>query len=310
MADLRLTPRLGRQGLLTQSVVNVLVKLQQSGSMFRYTGKLVHRRVGIERSGALDATTIGDGVPDTKDARTFDNHIAFVKEADHVIDIDITRDGGSYYRFMAVATSMNYLLITVEILFTVVAPLLVLYLRGTWKQHTMMACMSTIPVLWYFAYAPIHELSHLFGAYLVGARIVEVKLIPRFWAGETAVAWIKAEGFTNEWSQLIMTASPYILDLLSIAIGVHILQRRLSRNAFLIGFLFMVLCLRPAFDFVCETIGFANGFEGDLFHIALTVGDFTTWAFLVLSIAFSIYAIVAVIGRFKGFPRDASTEAT
>jgi ammonia channel protein AmtB len=100
---------------------------------------------------------------------------------------------------------MNHLLITFKILFTVVAPLLVLYLGGTWKQQKMVACMSTIPILWYFVYAPIHELSHLPGAYLVGARIVEVKLIPRFWAGETAVAWIKSEGFTNEWSQLIMS---------------------------------------------------------------------------------------------------------
>jgi hypothetical protein len=205
---------------------------------------------------------------------------------------------------------MNHLLITFEILFTVVAPLLVLYLRGTWKQQTMVACMSTIPILWYFVYAPIHELSHLLGAYLVGAQILEVKLIPRFWAGETAVAWIKAEGFTSEWTQLIMTISPYVLDLVSIALGVYVLQRKLSRNAFLIGFLFMLLCLRPTFDLVCETIGFASGFRGDLFHIALTVGGFATWTFLALSIAFSIYAISVVIARFKGFPQEAAKAAT
>lgn len=204
---------------------------------------------------------------------------------------------------------MNYLLITFEIILTVVAPLLVLYLRGTWKRQTMEACMSTIPVLWYFVYAPIHELSHLLGAYLVGAQIVEVKLIPRFWAGEFAGAWIKSVGFTSEWRQLIMTISPYFLDLLSIAVGVYVLKRKLTRNAFLIGFLFMLLCLRPAFDFVGETIGFATGFRGDLFHIALTVGDFATWTFLALSIASSIYAIIVVIGRFKGFPQAAAKAA-
>ncbi len=205
---------------------------------------------------------------------------------------------------------MNHLLITFEILITVVAPLLVLYLRGTWKQQTMMASMSTIPLLWYFVYAPIHELSHLLGAYLVGAQITEVKLIPRFWAGETAGAWIKSEGFTNEWSQLIMSISPYFLDLVSIAVGVYVLQRKLSSNAFLIGFLFMLLCLRPTFDLVCETIGFATGFRGDLFNIALTVGGVATWTFPALSIAFSIYAIIAVIERFKGFPQEAAKAAT
>jgi len=198
---------------------------------------------------------------------------------------------------------MFYPLITLEILVIVVAPLLVLYLRATWKQATMIACVSTIPILWYFFYAPIHELSHLLAAYLLGARIVEVKLIPRFWAGETAVAWIKSEGYTSEWTQLIMTISPYILDLVSIAVGVIILQRKLSRNAFLIGFLFMLLCLRPAFDLVCETIGFVAGFRGDLFHIALTIGTFPIWTFLALSIAFSFYAISIVIRRFKGYPQ-------
>ena len=205
---------------------------------------------------------------------------------------------------------MNHLLITFEILLTVVAPLIVLYLRGTWKTQTMVACMTTIPILWYFVYAPIHELSHLLGAYLAGGQIVEVKLIPRFWAGETGGAWIKSEGFANEWSQLIMTISPYVLDLLSIALGVYLLQRKLSRNAFVIGFLFMVLCLRPAFDFVCETISFSTGFRGDLFHIELTAGSFATWIFLVISIAFSLYAMIVVIRRFKGFPLGTPTAVT
>lgn len=168
----------------------------------------------------------------------------------------------------------------------------------------MVACMSTIPILWYFVYAPIHELSHLLGATLVGGQIVEVKLIPRFWAGEFGGAWIRSVGFTNEWSQLIMTFAPYFFDLLSIAVGVYVLKRILSGNAFLIGFLFMFLCLRPAFDLVGETIGFATGFRGDLFHIALAVGDFATWTFLALSIAASIYALIVVIGRFKGFPQE------
>ena len=200
---------------------------------------------------------------------------------------------------------MNPLLVTFVVLLTVVAPLLVLYLRATRKPQTMVACMSTIPILWYFVYAPIHELSHLLGAYLVGGQIVEVKLIPRFWAGETGGAWIKSEGFTNQWSQLIMTISPYFVDLLSIALGAYVLQRKLTSNAFLIGFLFMLLCLRPTFDLVCETIGFATGFRGDLFHIALTVGGFATWAFIALSVAFSIYAIIVVIVRFKEFPQKA-----
>jgi hypothetical protein len=201
---------------------------------------------------------------------------------------------------------MDHLLTTVEILVAVVVPLLVLYLRGTWKPRTMMVCMSTIPILWYFFYAPIHELSHIIGTYIGGGQVLEVKLIPRFWVGEIAVAWVKTEGFANQWNQLIMTGSPYVLDLVSIAIGLSILHRKLSRNAFVVGFLLMLLCLRPAFDLVCETVGYAMGFHGDLYHIALTIGGPATWAFLAAAILFSMYAIVVVIGRFKGFPNEAA----
>jgi hypothetical protein len=207
-------------------------------------------------------------------------------------------------------TSMNLLLTTVEILVTIVAPLLLLYLRGNWNQRTMMICVSTIPVLWYFLYAPIHELSHLLGAYLVGAQIMEVKLIPRFWLGEVAVAWIRSDGYTSPWTELVMTGAPYVLDIVSLAAGVYILQRILSHNAFVIGFLFMVLCLRPMFDLVCETGGFVSGFRGDLYHIALTVGGVATWAFLALSIAFSVYVVIVVLGRFKGFPEERARAAT
>ncbi len=206
--------------------------------------------------------------------------------------------------------TMNLLLTTIEILVVVVAPILVLYLRGNWQQRTMMICVSTIPVLWYFVYAPVHELSHLLGAYLVGAQITDVKLIPRFWLGEVAVAWIKSEGYTSEWTRLVMTAAPYVLDVVSLAVGVYIVHRKLSRNAFVIGSVFMVLCLRPAFDFVCETVGYATGFEGDLFHIALTVGGIATGAFLTLAIAFSVYVIIVVLGRFKGFPEEPAPAST
>ena len=205
---------------------------------------------------------------------------------------------------------MNHLLITSEILLTVVAPLLVLYLKGNWKHQTMIVCMCAIPVLWYFVYAPIHELSHLLGAYLVGGDVTEVKLIPRFWAGEVAGAWIRLEGVTNKWSQFLFTGAPYVLDVVSVAIGYVVLHRTLSQHGFLIGFLFMLLCLRPAFDLLCETVSFATGFRGDLFHLALTAGNVVTWTFLALAIMFSIAVIVLVLRRFRGFPQETAAATT
>jgi len=74
----------------------------------------------------------------------------------------------------------NYPLFTCEILLVVVMPLLVLYLKGNWPLRKIIPPLVIIPILWYFTYAPLHELSHAAGIYLVGGKAIGYKLIPSF----------------------------------------------------------------------------------------------------------------------------------
>ena len=96
------------------------------------------------------------------------------------------------------------LLTTFEILLTIVTPLLALYLRGGWPSRTVAGCMVCIAVVWYLTYAPIHELSHGAATLLAGGRVLEVKLIPSFWEGTFAVAWVTTAGLDQPWQQLAM----------------------------------------------------------------------------------------------------------
>ena len=159
------------------------------------------------------------------------------------------------------------LLTTFEILLTIVTPLLALYLRGQWPLRTVTACLCGIAVLWYLTYAPIHELSHALGTVLVGGKVVDIKLIPSFWEGTFAVAWVTTEGLDQSWQQLVSTGAPYVIDVAFVVATLVVLGRRLSRNALVVGLLLMLLCLRPTFDLVCETVGFVGGFRGDLWHM-------------------------------------------
>ena len=202
-------------------------------------------------------------------------------------------------------TSM--LLVTLEILVVVVAPLLFLYLRGEWPLRTVIPCLFVIPVLWYLTYSPLHELSHLVATYLVGGRVVHAKLIPSFWVGEFGRAWLTTEGVRGSWQHLVMTSSPYMLDTVCVVAGFYLLRRDFSRHAFVVGFLFMLLCLRPMFDFLCETVAFAMGDKGDFYHIAEVVGSPTVWSLLVVLIGLSSYTIVSVLGRFAVCSSDAAT---
>ena len=204
---------------------------------------------------------------------------------------------------------INHLLITLEILLVVVYPLIVLYQRGRWPLRATTPCLVSIPILWYPTYAPLHELSHFAGTYLVGGAVVDYRLIPRFWMGEFGHAWINSEGITRIWQQLITSSFPYILDVLCIAIGILVLRRDFSRNPFVIGLVFMLLCLRPVFDFVCESIAFLGGNRGDFYAIQGMIGITFTWLFLFLSLALSLFAILRILGRFAGLPEASIIQA-
>lgn len=187
-------------------------------------------------------------------------------------------------------------LATVETLVVLVAPLLILYRMRRWPQRIVIPCMVLIPVLWYLTYAPIHELSHVLGAYLAGGSVTEIKLIPSFWKGEFAGAWITPQGLREPWQQLVMTSAPYVLDGLSLVVGFFTLGRgRLMDRPFALGVAFMLLCLRPAFDVLCETVAFALGAKADLYHIALAIGTPMLWLSSAILLGFSLLIIARLL---------------
>jgi len=198
----------------------------------------------------------------------------------------------------------NYLLYTFEILLVVVMPLLILYLKGNWPLRKIIPPLVIIPILWYFTYAPLHELSHAAGIYLVGGNVIEYRLIPRFWLGEFARAWVIPSGITQSWQQLTMTAFPYMLDIVCFVVALFVFRRGSSRNPFLIGLAFMLLCLRPAIDFVFEPIGLLSGDRGDLYALQQIVGPFAIWSFILISIGLAVYSISSTLSRFVSFSKN------
>jgi hypothetical protein len=200
----------------------------------------------------------------------------------------------------------NELLITIEILIVIVVPLLFLFLKGRWPMRAIISSLLTIPVLWYLAYSPIHELSHIAGTYLVGGKVTFYKLIPSFWKGEFGHAWITSEGLSESWRQLVSTSFPYLLDVACITAGSFILRKHFHFDPFIFGLVFMLLCLRPTFDFVCETIAFLSGDRGDLYYIDKTIGSLLTWSFLLFSIGLSWFSIVKILSKFIGAPHPST----
>jgi len=154
-------------------------------------------------------------------------------------------------------------------------------------------------LLWYPFYAPLHELSHIAGTYLAMGRVVDYKLMPSFWVGEFGRAWIITDGLKVDAQWLISTSFPYVLDLVCVVVGYVVLRPKRIMRAFWVGFLFMLLCLRPAFDFVCETIAYIGGNKGDIFYIWTIVGDTAIWASLSLSLGVATFVVFSVLKRYR-----------
>jgi hypothetical protein len=198
----------------------------------------------------------------------------------------------------------TYPVYTVEILLFLVIPLLVLYLKGNWPLRQVIPCIVVIPIIWYFTYSPFHELSHAAGVYLVGGKVIQYRLIPPFWSGEFARAWITPSGITQSWQQITTTAFPYLLDVVCFIVALFVFRRGFSRNPFLVGLAFMLLCLRPAGDFVFEPIAFLSGDRNDFYALQQIVGPFAIWSFILLSIGLAIYAIVSTLRHLVRFSKQ------
>jgi len=197
----------------------------------------------------------------------------------------------------------NYLLVTCEIIIVIVMPLLALYLKGNWSLRKVIPALMIIPVIWYFTYAPLHELSHAAGTYLVGGKVIDYRLIPRFWLGEFGGAWATPGGFTQSWQQLTSSAFPYLLDIVCLVVAISVFRRGFSRNPFYVGLAFMLLCLRPAFDFVCESIGFLTGWKGDLYNMQQIIGPLAIGSFILISIGLAIYSTSSTLILFVRFSK-------
>ena len=92
-----------------------------------------------------------------------------------------------------------------------------------------------------------------------------------------------------------MTSAPYLLDGLSVAVGFFALRGGSLKHPFALGVALMWLCLRPAFDIVCETVAFALGRRGDLYHIAQWNGSPMVWVGMLILSGASVFAVARVL---------------
>lgn len=72
----------------------------------------------------------------------------------------------------------------------------------------------------------------------------------------------------------------------------------------------MLLCLRPACDFVFEPIAFLTGDRNDFYTIQQIIGPSAIWSFILISIGLAVYAIWSTINHFVSFSKRENGQNT
>jgi len=190
----------------------------------------------------------------------------------------------------------------IEILILVVLPLLFLYLRSNWPKKVINVNVIILPLIWYVFYAPLHELGHILGCFIVGLEIKDYQLFAHFWEGNFGFAFVDIkDGYGENMNSFVILILPYVLDLISIVIGYYLLSRYKIINSFLFGLVFLLFNIRPLYDLVDNFIGYFLN-HSDFVLASRIVGSLVIFTFVIISIIIGITLILLLLKRYKQYP--------
>jgi hypothetical protein len=191
----------------------------------------------------------------------------------------------------------------IEILILVDLPLLVLYLISNWPKKVIIVNVIILPLIWYVFYAPLHELGHILGCFIVGLEIKDYQLFAHFWEGNFGFAFVDIkDGYGENMNSFVILILPYMLDLISIVIGYYLLSRYKIINSFLFGLVFLLFNIRPLYDLVDNFIGYYFN-HSDFVLASRIVGSLIIFTFVIISIIIGVTLILLLLKKYKQYPK-------
>ena len=151
---------------------------------------------------------------------------------------------------------MDKIIGTLGITLIIILPLIRFYQRSNWPRAQKFIGVIGLIIMWFLISTPLHELSHMIGAKISGARIIDYQLIPKYWVGDFRNAYIEPEVETKFQEFFIRTA-PYFRDLIIAIIGYVLLKKQIFNNSFIVGFIFVFFLINSVFDTVVNFLGYS-----------------------------------------------------
>lgn len=175
----------------------------------------------------------------------------------------------------------------------VVLPLGVFISRSRVKVNVFLYWAIIYPS-WYLTNSLLHEGSHYLVNRLTGVQVLEVRLIPHFWKGDFANAFVQT-GLENPFQAAFGAMAPYTTGLLWVAFGLLLLRSVRRMPMIMSALVLTIFCLRPLADIINNYFAAIAFHFGDFYVIGKAVGHpgmhFLALSLLGTTLAGCIYAV-------------------
>jgi len=196
---------------------------------------------------------------------------------------------------------MDKIIGTLGITFIIILPLIRFYQRTNWSKTQILTGIIGLTILWFLLATPLHELSHMIGAKIVGVKITDFQLLPEYWKGDFGNAYINPD-IESYIQEFVIRTSPYFRDLIIAIIGYILLKKKRVNHSFLAGFVFLFFLLNSVYDIVVNFLGYSIDKDGDLNGLSKLIGHFWTYFLSIGIILTTTLLTFRIFMIYKGFP--------
>jgi hypothetical protein len=188
----------------------------------------------------------------------------------------------------------QWILLVIMIL-VVIIPLFFVFHSNNWPNNTNKTIMVTMPLLMFIINAPIHEISHMMGVYIVGGKIVKYNLIQKFWIPNSELAMIVTSNINTNFEKFISSMFPYLLDITLLTIGLALLYKHRPKSAWTLGIILLFFTLRPSFDIIANVVTLLFFHIGDFKDISNSSSYAISYVIQLIFVAISVYSTIRAI---------------
>lgn len=197
---------------------------------------------------------------------------------------------------------MQNLINTFELAVCLVLPLIIFYQRSQWQSKTALFTIPILYLIWYSTYGTFHELSHLIGVWISGKEIFDYQLITQFWKGQFGTGYVNYD-YQADRQDFFIIALPYFRDLTLVIVGFMLLIKKIAKQFFIAGLIWILFVLSSLYDVINNYIAFLMGSKND-FNALMESSNAFISNFIGISISLiALYLTVRLLIKSKHYPK-------